>query len=80
MAMSTVELRKKLIEKIKKTENDELLEEAYRLLELETEDIDIYKLSEEQRKAISEGRLQIKGGKSLTDDQANNEIDEWLDK
>ena len=78
--MSTVELRKKLIEKIKRTENGELLEEAYRLLELETEDIEIYKLTEEQRDAISEGRLQIKTGKSLTDDQANNEIDEWLDK
>ena len=78
--MSTVELRKKLIEKIKKTENGELLEEAYRLLELGTEDLEIYKLTEEQKTAIFEGRLQIKSGKSLTDDQANNEIDEWLDK
>jgi hypothetical protein len=78
--MSTVELRKKLIEKIQKTENEVLLEEAYRLLELETEDIEIYKLTEEQRKAVSEGRLQIKNGKFLTDDQANNEIDEWLSK
>ena len=47
--MSTVELRKKLIEKIKKSENGELLEEAYRLLELGTEDLEIYKLTEEQR-------------------------------
>ena len=78
--MSTVELRKKLIEKIQKTENEGLLEEAYRLLALETEDFEIYKLTEEQRKAVSEGRLQIKNGKSLTDDQANNEIDEWLSK
>jgi hypothetical protein len=50
------------------------------LLELGTEDIEIYKLTEEQRKAISEGRLQIKNGKLLTDNQANNEIDEWLSK
>ena len=78
--MLTVELRKKLIDKIKKTENGELLEEAYRLLELGTEDLEIYKLTEEQKTAISEGRRQIKIGKSLTDDQANNEIDEWLDK
>lgn len=78
--MSTVELRKKLIEKIQKTENEMLLEEAYRLLELETEDIEVYKLTEDQRKAISEGREQIKNGKFLTDDQANNEIDEWLSK
>ena len=78
--MSTVELRKKLIEKIQKTENEVLLEEAYRLLELETEDIDVYKLTDDQRKAISEGRTQIRNGEFLTDDQANNEIDEWLSK
>ena len=78
--MSTVELRKKLIEKIQKTENEVLLEEAYRLLELETEDIEIYKRTEEQRKTISEVRLQIKNGQFLADDQANNEIDEWLSK
>jgi len=78
--MSTVELRKRLIDKIQKTDNENLLEEAYRLLEIETEDIDIYKLSDEQRKAINEGKQQIKNGQSLTDDQANKEIDEWLSK
>ena len=78
--MSTIELRKRLIEKIQKTENDNLLEEAYRLLELETKDIEIYKLNEDQKKAISEARLQIKNGQFLTDELANREIDEWLDK
>ena len=78
--MSTIELRKRLIEKIQKTENDDLLEEAYRLLELETKDIEIYKLNEGQKKAISEAREQIKNGQFLTDELANKEIDEWLDK
>lgn len=78
--MSTIELRKRLIDKIQKTENINLLEEAYRLLELETEDIEVYKLSEEQKKALHEGRRQIKGGQFLTDDQANKEIDEWLNQ
>ncbi len=78
--MSTVELRKRLIDKIQKTDNENLLEEAYRLLELETEDIEIYKLSDEQRKAVNEAKQQIKSGKYLTDDQANKEIDEWLNK
>ncbi len=78
--MSTVELRKRLIEKIQKTDNENLLEEAYRLLELETEDIEIYKLSDEQRKAVNEAKQQIKSGEYLTDDQANKEIDEWLNK
>ena len=78
--MSTIELRKRLIDKIQKTDNESLLEEAYRLLELETENIDVYKLTDDQRKAVNEGKQQIKDGKFLTDEQANKEIDGWLSK
>ena len=78
--MSTIELRRRLIDKIQKTENEDLLAEAYRLLELETEDIEMYKLNDNQRKAISEARQQINSGQFLTDDQSNKEIDEWLSK
>ena len=78
--MSTIELRRRLIDKIQKTENEDLLAEAYRLLELETEDIEMYKLNDNQRKAISEARQQINSGQFLTDEQSNKEIDEWLSK
>lgn len=78
--MSTIELRKRLIDKIQKTENENLLQKAYRLLELETENIEIYKLSDDQRKAVDEAGQQIKGGQFLTNDQADKEIDEWLSK
>lgn len=78
--MSTIELRKRLIDKIQKTDNKDLLQEAYRLLELETEDIEVYKLSEDQKKAVNEARQQIKEGQFLTNDQADKEIDEWLNK
>ena len=78
--MSTTELKKRLIDKIQKTDNENLLEEAYRLLELETQDIEVYKLTDDQRKAINEARQQIKNGEFLTDEQANKEIDEWLNK
>ena len=78
--MSTIELRKRLIDKIQKTDNENLLGEAYRLLELETEDIEVYKLTDDQRKAVNEARQQIKNGQFLTDEQANKETDEWLNK
>lgn len=78
--MSTVELRKRLIDKIQKTKDERILEEAFRLLELETEDIEIYKLNDDQKKAINEARQQIKNGQFLTEEQANKEIDEWLNK
>ncbi len=78
--MSTVELRKRLIEKIQKIQDERILEEAFRLLELEAEDIEIYKLNDGQKKAIGEARQQIKSGQSLTNEQANKEIDEWLNQ
>ncbi len=78
--MSTTELKDRLIEKIRKTENNELLQEAYRLLELDTENIEIYRLSATQSKDIDEARQQIQNRQFITDEQSNNEIDEWLSK
>ena len=78
--MSTVELRKRLIDKIQKIDDEHLLEEAYRLLQLEIDDLEIYKLTEDQKNAIHDARQQIKNGQSLTDSQANDQIDELLNK
>jgi hypothetical protein len=78
--MSTVELRKKLIERIKETEDEKILEEAFRLLEMDTNDFEIYKLNEDQKKTIEGSRAQIKNGQFLTDNQVNKDTDEWLGK
>ncbi len=78
--MSTIELRKLLIEKIQLTDDDKLLEEASRLLEVEIVDSDIYILNDKQKMAIEEGRKQILKGEYLTDEESNKEIDEWLKK
>lgn len=69
--MSSVELRNRLIKRIKETEDEKLLEEAYRLLEMETEDFEIYKLNEDQKKAIEDSKAQIKKGQFLTNEQVN---------
>jgi hypothetical protein len=78
--MSTVELRKRLIDKIRKTRDKRILEEAYRLLESENEDREIYQLNDEQKNAIHEAREQLKNGQFRTEEQADKEIDEWLNK
>ena len=51
---------------------------ALRLLQLENEDMEVYKLSEEQKKAVNEAKQQIKNGQFLADDEANKDINEWL--
>ena len=78
--MSTLELRNRLIEKIQNTDNESLLREVYRLLELESENFEVFKFSNDQKDAINEARKQIKNGQFLTNDQADKEIDEWLCK
>ena len=72
------ELKKRLVNKIEKTHNENVLEEVLRLLQLESDDIEVYKLSEDQKNAVNEARQQIKNGQFLTDDEANKDINEWL--
>jgi hypothetical protein len=76
--MSGIELKEKLINSINKTDNEELLHEVYRLLEIENDDIEIYKLSDEQRATIALSQQQIKNGEFFTNQEADNEIEEWL--
>ncbi len=76
--MSTIELKEKLIGTILHTENTELLEEVFRLLELESDEIRTIKLTQQQKRAIIAGQKEIENGHFLTNEQADKEIDEWL--
>jgi hypothetical protein len=78
--MSTLELREKLIDKIQLTEDESILEEVYRVLELETSLLDTYILSSLEKREIELGRKDIREGRFLTDEAVNKEIDEWLNK
>jgi hypothetical protein len=78
--MKTIEIKKKLIEEINLSDNKDLLEEFYRFLNLENEMQEPDKLSKEQHSILAEVRNQIKAGDYLTNDEANQEINQWLDK
>jgi predicted transcriptional regulator len=78
--MSTIELRNTIIDKIKKIDDEDCLNEVNRLIEIETSDIEIYKFSDEQKAAIEEAEDQINRGEFLTDEEATKDIEEWLKK
>jgi hypothetical protein len=78
--MKTIEIKKKLINEINLSKNKDLLEELYRFLNLENEIEETYKLNTEQKSAIAEARQQIDHGNFLSNEQANQEIEEWLNK
>jgi predicted transcriptional regulator len=78
--MTTLELKNKVIGKINQINDDLILAEVYRLLESNDEDSSVYQLSDNHKIAIEEAKAQIANGDFLTNEQANNEIDEWLNK
>ncbi|SEJ43230.1 hypothetical protein SAMN05216327_11062 [Dyadobacter sp. SG02] len=78
--MATTGLKERLIDKIKSIDNEDILEEAYRLLGLETDNEEPHVLNADQKAAIAEAREQIKSGDYLTNQESDKEIDEWLNK
>lgn len=76
--MSTTELRRRLIEKIQATNNESILKEIYRMLELSSGEEDNVVLSAEQKAKIEGGLKDIEDGRYLANDQANKEIEKWL--
>ena len=77
--MAHLSLKDKIISKIRETDDPALLEEVSRLFEIQ-ESESIYPVNEEQKKAIGEAQDQIRNNQTLTDDQADKDIDEWLKK
>jgi len=78
--MSTIELRKKLISQINKTSDAATLRDLLRLLEINIEDEDVYRLSEDQKKGAIEAQYQIKSGDFYSNEAVNKEVDNWLNK
>ncbi|NOT50603.1 MAG: hypothetical protein HOP10_04940 [Chitinophagaceae bacterium] len=70
-------LKEKLITKINETDDPSILEEVSHLFELQEPDT-IYQVNDKQKKAIEEAEEQVKNKETLTDDEADKDIDEWL--
>jgi len=78
--MTVVELKEKLIAKIKSTDNEELLEHIANIIDFERNTDEVYKLSPEEIAAVNEGIEQIKNRQYLSHEEANRQIEEWLKK
>ena len=78
--MTTVAIKEKLIKQIQNTNNSDILQEVYRLLEIESTDLDILILSEFQKKKIKLSMEDLKNGRIISNEDAENEISKWLRK
>jgi DICT domain-containing protein len=78
--MSTLELRQLLIEKIQTTDDTDLLQEATRLFDVAAAEQEVYVLSVSEKEDIATARQQIKNGECFTHEQANQLVNEWLNR
>jgi len=78
--MTTAELKKRLIRRIDRIEDDFILEEILRLVEGEKDNKEIYHLSEEQLKAVEEAEEEYRNGDFISGEEADRIIKEWLNK
>ncbi len=76
--MSTNQLKKLLIGKIEDTNDEELLQAVYKLLDFNSSAGQVYQLSDEQKNAIETGKAQIANGESVSNEDLEREIDKWL--
>lgn len=77
--MSTAELQIDLINQITGITNKARLKELLQLLQFQNDE-EIYTTNEEEKKAISEARIEIKEGSILSDEDFQKEINAWLNK
>ena len=78
--MSSAELKLRIINKVSSINDELILQEIYRLINIESDMDSIYKLSEEEKKAVEMGLKDLKEGRVYTSEQADNMIKEWLRK
>ena len=77
--MPVQSLKEKLISKLKEIDDRAILEEVSNLFELQEPET-VYQVIPQQQKAIDKAMEQIKNKETLSDNEADKEIDEWLNK
>ena len=78
--MTIIEMKNQVIGKINQLTENELLMDVYKLLDDSIVDSEIYLLSDNHKAAIDAAINQINCGEFLTNEQANKEVNEWLNK
>ena len=78
--MSVIELRKRIIEKLSSIEDEVILKEIYDIIKIESGIDLVYKLTEEEKKAIDTGLKDLEDGKIVSSEKASDLIKGWLKK
>lgn len=70
-------LKDKLIEEIRNSNDEELLEEIYQVLR-DRANNEIIQLTESQIQSVKKAQKEVNEGKYFTQEQIDKELDQWL--
>jgi len=77
--MNSAKLKLNLINKITQITDVVQLKELLQLLQFQSDDT-VYYTNEDEKKAVLEGRNQVKNGVILSHTEVENEMNKWLSK
>lgn len=77
MSTSELQLMLYIISRITELKEVRVIKEIKKLLDFELEDT-LYELSTDQENRVAEARKEYKNGDYITNEEAENEIDQWL--
>ena len=78
--MSVIELRKHIISKVNVMDDEEVLQEIQELIKMEAEEDSVYKLTDQEKSAVEMGLTDIREGRVVSSEEANERIAQWLRK
>jgi hypothetical protein len=78
--MTLLQKKNKLIKAINSVENPELLDDLFKLLNLELEDIEKLKIPFNTKESVTKGHWDIRNGRYISNRKADSEIEQWLKK
>lgn len=78
--MTTTRLKQKIYEELQKVTDEQVLQEVYSILNINSEAEEIYRVSEAERKGIDLGLADIEAGKVYSSQKADELIRSWLKK
>lgn len=76
--MTITEIKKSIIDKVNEVNDDRILEEAYRILQMTSVEKKGYVFSKLQRASLDAIDLEMDEGDFVTHEQSEKDLDEWL--
>jgi len=79
MSTSEIQMKLDLINRISILDDARIIKEIKKLLDFELDE-KVYELNQPKKSRIEEARNEYKNAQILTEEDANNEIDQWLNE